>query len=101
MKRDMVWATGVILIVMGSVAGATTYGGRWVVNPSGGLLSKGHPIGATGLAQCAELSWQLRGEAGELVAIDQAAAESDLLRAGDLEALAVLHRGDEIAGIEQ
>ncbi len=42
---------------------ACTYGGRWVVNPSGGLLSKGHPIGATGLAQCAELVWQLRGQA--------------------------------------
>jgi acetyl-CoA acyltransferase len=42
---------------------ATTYGGRWVVNPSGGLLSKGHPIGATGLGQCAELVWQLRGQA--------------------------------------
>ncbi len=40
-----------------------TYGGRWVVNPSGGLLSKGHPLGATGLAQCAELVWQLRGQA--------------------------------------
>jgi acetyl-CoA acetyltransferase len=44
--------------------GATTYGGQWVVNPSGGLISKGHPLGATGLAQCAELVWQLRGEAG-------------------------------------
>ncbi|WP_193604592.1 thiolase C-terminal domain-containing protein [Nocardioides dongkuii] len=42
-------------------AGATTYGGDWVVNPSGGLISKGHPLGATGLAQTAELSWQLRG----------------------------------------
>lgn len=42
---------------------ACTYGGQWVVNPSGGLLSKGHPIGATGLAQCAELTWQLRGQA--------------------------------------
>src|SRR5437762_2456187 len=40
-----------------------TYGGRWVVNPSGGLLSKGHPLGATGLAQCAELVWQLSGKA--------------------------------------
>lgn len=40
-----------------------TYGGRVVTNPSGGLLSKGHPLGATGLAQCAELVWQLRGEA--------------------------------------
>jgi acetyl-CoA acetyltransferase len=44
--------------------GATTYGGQWVVNPSGGLISKGHPLGATGLAQCAELVWQLRGTAG-------------------------------------
>jgi acetyl-CoA acyltransferase len=42
---------------------ATTYGGRWVVNPSGGLISKGHPLGATGLAQCSELTWQLRGQA--------------------------------------
>jgi acetyl-CoA acyltransferase len=42
----------------------TTFGGRWVVNPSGGLISKGHPLGATGLAQCSELAWQLRGEAG-------------------------------------
>ncbi len=45
--------------------GAVTYGGQWVVNPSGGLISKGHPLGATGLAQCAELSWQLRGEADQ------------------------------------
>jgi sterol carrier protein 2 len=44
-------------------AGANTYGGQVVVNPSGGLISKGHPLGATGLAQCAELNWQLRGEA--------------------------------------
>src|SRR2546421_496177 len=43
--------------------GAVTYGGQWVVNPSGGLISKGHPLGATGLAQCAELTWQLRGKA--------------------------------------
>jgi acetyl-CoA acetyltransferase len=45
-------------------AEATTYGGDGpVVNPSGGLISKGHPLGATGLAQCAELTWQLRGQA--------------------------------------
>jgi sterol carrier protein 2 len=44
-------------------SGAQTYGGQVVVNPSGGLISKGHPLGATGLAQCAELNWQLRGEA--------------------------------------
>lgn len=44
--------------------GDNTYGGKYVVNPSGGLISKGHPLGATGLAQCAELCWQIRGEAG-------------------------------------
>ncbi|MNZ29835.1 3-oxoadipyl-CoA/3-oxo-5,6-dehydrosuberyl-CoA thiolase [compost metagenome] len=43
--------------------GDNTYGGRWVTNPSGGLLSKGHPLGATGLAQCYELTRQLRGSA--------------------------------------
>ncbi|MHC8333455.1 thiolase C-terminal domain-containing protein [Pseudomonas sp. LB3P25] len=41
-----------------------TYGGQWVINPSGGLLAKGHPLGATGLAQLTELTWQLRGQAG-------------------------------------
>ena len=45
--------------------GDNTYGGRYVVNPSGGLLSKGHPLGATGLAQCFELVQQLRQTAGE------------------------------------
>ncbi|MBO3273659.1 lipid-transfer protein [Pseudomonas schmalbachii] len=44
--------------------GDNTYGGRFVTNPSGGLLSKGHPLGATGLAQCTELVQQLRGQAG-------------------------------------
>jgi sterol carrier protein 2 len=44
-------------------SGAVTYGGKVVVNPSGGLISKGHPLGATGLAQCSELVWQLRGQA--------------------------------------
>jgi acetyl-CoA acetyltransferase len=45
-------------------AGHTKLGGRSVVNPSGGLLSRGHPLGATGLAQIAEATWQLRGDAG-------------------------------------
>ncbi|HEB88461.1 MAG TPA: lipid-transfer protein [Deltaproteobacteria bacterium] len=45
-------------------SGANTHGGQHVVNPSGGLISKGHPIGATGIAQCVELCWQLRGDAG-------------------------------------
>jgi acetyl-CoA acetyltransferase len=47
------------------VDGDNTYGGRVVTNPSGGLLSKGHPLGATGLAQCTELVQQLRGQAGQ------------------------------------
>jgi acetyl-CoA acetyltransferase len=45
-------------------SGETELGGRIPVNPSGGLLSKGHPVGATGVAQIAEIVWQLRGQAG-------------------------------------
>ena len=45
------------------IDGDNTYGGKVVTNPSGGLLSKGHPLGATGLAQCYELTHQLRGTA--------------------------------------
>lgn len=41
--------------------GENIYAGRIVTNPSGRMLSKGHPLGATGLAQCAELVWPLRG----------------------------------------
>ena len=47
-----------------AASGETAIGGRIPVNPSGGLLSRGHPLGATGLAQVAEAVWQLRGEAG-------------------------------------
>lgn len=46
-------------------SGKTTYGGRVVVNPSGGLLSKGHPVGASGVAQAVEVYWQLTGQAGQ------------------------------------
>lgn len=45
-------------------SGHTALGGRQPVNPSGGLLSRGHPLGATGVAQVAEAVWQLRGDAG-------------------------------------
>jgi acetyl-CoA acetyltransferase len=45
--------------------GETTFGGRVVVNPSGGLLAKGHPVGASGVAQVVEILWQLTGRAGE------------------------------------
>lgn len=47
-----------------TAAGHTALGGRLPVNPSGGLLSRGHPVGATGAAQVCELTWQLRGDAG-------------------------------------
>jgi sterol carrier protein 2 len=55
-------------------AGDNSYGGRVVTNPSGGLLSKGHPLGATGLAQCYELTRQLRGaaEATQVEGVDHA-----------------------------
>jgi acetyl-CoA acetyltransferase len=46
-------------------AGATSFGGRVVVNPSGGLLAKGHPVGASGVAQAVELFWQLTGTASQ------------------------------------
>jgi acetyl-CoA acyltransferase len=45
--------------------GRTEIGGPIPVNPSGGLLAKGHPVGATGVAQICEIFWQLRGEAGK------------------------------------
>lgn len=45
--------------------GRTTHGGEVVVNPSGGLKARGHPTGATGIAQVCELTWQLRGDAGK------------------------------------
>jgi acetyl-CoA acetyltransferase len=66
--NEMITYEGLGLCAEGKAAelidsGAVTYGGKLVVNPSGGLISKGHPLGATGLAQCSELSWQLRGEA--------------------------------------
>ncbi|KAK5063197.1 hypothetical protein LTR84_005274 [Exophiala bonariae] len=51
-------------------AGGITYGGKYVINPSGGLISKGHPLGATGLAQCAELVWHLRGWANNRLVKD-------------------------------
>jgi acetyl-CoA C-acetyltransferase len=48
-----------------SIEGETALGGRIPVNTSGGLLAKGHPIGATGVAQLTECWWQLRGQAGD------------------------------------
>ena len=73
--------------------GDNDYGGNGaVVNPSGGLISKGHPLGATGLAQCAEMCWQLRGEAGPRQApgVRIALAENGGGLAGVEEAVACL-----------
>ncbi len=70
----------------------TTYGGRWVVNPSGGLISKGHPIGATGLAQCAELTWQLRGDANERQVDDARIGLQHNLGLGSAGAVAVYRK---------
>ena len=58
--------------------GDITYGGKMVVNPSGGLMSKGHPLGATGLAQCAELVWQLRGWANNRLVNTNVALQHNL-----------------------
>lgn len=58
--------------------GDITYGGKMVINPSGGLISKGHPLGATGLAQCAELVWQLRGWANNRLVKSEYALQHNL-----------------------
>ena len=72
--------------------GATTYGGQWVVNPSGGLISKGHPLGATGLAQCAELNWQLRGLAEKRQVKDAKVAIQHNLGLGGAAVVAVYRK---------
>ncbi|RPB05284.1 thiolase-like protein [Choiromyces venosus 120613-1] len=74
--------------------GDITYGGRVVVNPSGGLISKGHPLGATGLAQCAELVWQLRGWAGERTVEGVGAALQHNLGLGGAAVVTVYKRAD-------
>jgi len=74
---------------------ATTFGGRWVVNPSGGLISKGHPIGATGVAQCAELNWQLRGEAGPRQVRDATVALQHNLGLGGAVVVTMYQRPEE------
>jgi acetyl-CoA C-acetyltransferase len=68
-------------------SGHTRLGGPQVVNPSGGLLSRGHPLGATGLAQVAEIVWQLQGRAG--------ARQTDRARLGVVETM-----GGGVAGID-
>ena len=75
-------------------ADAFTYGGQCVVNPSGGLISKGHPLGATGLAQCAELNWQLRGEADKRQVDGAKLALQHNLGLGGAAVVAMYRKGD-------
>lgn len=76
-------------------AGNITYGGRTLINPSGGLLAKGHPLGATGLAQCAELVWHLRGWANNrmIEGTDSALAQNSGL--GSTTVITIYKRGDK------
>jgi sterol carrier protein 2 len=75
--------------------GDITYGGKGpVVNPSGGLISKGHPLGATGLAQCAELTWQLRGWANNRLADAPDVALQHNLGLGGAVVITVYKRAD-------
>jgi sterol carrier protein 2 len=75
--------------------GDITYGGKGpIVNPSGGLISKGHPLGATGLAQCAELTWQLRGWANNRLVDDADVALQHNLGLGGAVVINVYKRAD-------
>jgi sterol carrier protein 2 len=74
--------------------GDITYGGKYVINPSGGLISKGHPLGATGLAQCAELVWQVRGWANNRLVEGTKAALQHNLGLGGTAVVTVYQRAD-------
>jgi len=74
--------------------GDITYGGRMVINPSGGLISKGHPLGATGIAQCAELVWHLRGWANNRLVEGTTAALQHNLGLGGAVVVSVYKRAD-------
>jgi sterol carrier protein 2 len=75
-------------------AGDVTYGGKMVINPSGGLISKGHPLGATGVAQCAELVWHLRGWANNRLVKGTDAALQHNLGLGGAVVVTVYKRAD-------
>lgn len=79
--------------------GDNDYGGQGaVVNPSGGLISKGHPLGATGLAQCCEMVWQVRGEAGKRQVADAKVALSHNLGLGGAAVVTMYERPGEWIG---
>lgn len=74
--------------------GDITYGGKMVINPSGGLISKGHPLGASGIAQCAELVWHLRGWANNRLIKDTSVALQHNLGLGGAAVVTVYKRAD-------
>jgi sterol carrier protein 2 len=74
--------------------GDITYGGKMVINPSGGLISKGHPLGATGLAQCCELIWHLRGWANNRLVPGTTVALAHNLGLGGAVVVTVYKRAD-------
>ena len=74
--------------------GDITYGGKMVINPSGGLISKGHPLGASGIAQCAELVWHLRGWANNRLISGTSAALQHNLGLGGAVVVTVYKRAD-------
>lgn len=74
--------------------GDITYGGKMVINPSGGLISKGHPLGATGIAQCAELVWHLRGWANNRLVEGTTVALQHNLGLGGAVVVTVYKRAD-------
>jgi sterol carrier protein 2 len=74
--------------------GDITYGGKMVINPSGGLISKGHPLGASGIAQCAELVWHLRGWANNRLIKDTKYALQHNLGLGGATVVTVYKRAD-------
>jgi sterol carrier protein 2 len=74
--------------------GDITYGGKLVINPSGGLISKGHPLGASGIAQCAELVWHLRGWANNRLVKDTKVALQHNLGLGGAVVVTVYKRAD-------
>jgi sterol carrier protein 2 len=75
-------------------AGDITYGGRCVINTSGGLISRGNPLGATGIAQCVELVWQLRGWANNRLVGGADVALQHTLGLGGAAVVAVYKRFD-------
>lgn len=74
--------------------GDITYGGKMVINPSGGLISKGHPLGASGIAQCAELTWHLRGWANNRAVKGTNACMQHNLGLGGAVVVSVYKRAD-------